>query len=156
MKEVFNEYVHGENRSFAYSNPTGIGLAYCKLAIEAMQGKIGIASSEGEGTLVWFLLKKGSAEDTNDYVLTKPDDETEESQSILPELSVHETETFKTFIAELKNAEIDEVSVIMKILDDKFFDCNDKLKAWKDNILEAAFEGNSKAYKKLISITEYF
>ena len=38
LNEVFKEHFHGDNRSFAYSNPSGIGLAYCKLAVEA-QGR---------------------------------------------------------------------------------------------------------------------
>jgi signal transduction histidine kinase len=156
MKEVFNEYVHGENRSFAYSNPTGIGLAYCKLAVEAMQGKIGIASTEGEGTLVWFSLKKGYSDVCNDDVsINNVTGENDVSRSLPPELSNEEAEIFKTFIVELKKVEPDEVSAIMKILDDKFFDSNEKLKVWKDKILETAFKGNSNAFEKLTNITDY-
>ncbi|MHA7881293.1 MAG: ATP-binding protein [Saccharospirillum sp.] len=35
---------------------TGIGLSLCKYLVEAMQGRIGVRSTEGKGTTLWFEL----------------------------------------------------------------------------------------------------
>ncbi|MCH8531973.1 MAG: PAS domain S-box protein [Saccharospirillum sp.] len=35
---------------------TGIGLSLCKYLVEAMNGRIGVCSTEGQGTTIWFEL----------------------------------------------------------------------------------------------------
>lgn len=38
---------------------SGLGLTYCRMAIEAHDGRIGVFSQEGIGTTLWFTLVKG-------------------------------------------------------------------------------------------------
>ncbi len=60
---VFEMYNNGQNNDPAYSSSTGIGLAYCKLAVEALGGTIGVNSESGKGTTVWFTLNQGHVAD---------------------------------------------------------------------------------------------
>jgi len=152
LSEVFTEYVHGENRSFAYSNSSGIGLAYCKLAVEAMNGSIGISSKEGQGTSVWFKLKKGEAR------LTVSDDPlpgnkySAGSAPMIEELSSDDKEILIPVILQLGKTELDEVSTIIKILDTCIQNGNDKLLLWKEQVLKAAYKGDLVYYQKLLDI----
>lgn len=54
--QVFEKYGQVDGRKFRHS--TGLGLAFCKLAIEAQGGGIGLESIEGEGTTVRFTLPR--------------------------------------------------------------------------------------------------
>jgi len=52
--KLFGKYIQGSSKMVG----SGIGLAFCKLAVEAHRGKIKMVSTEGKGTSVLFALPK--------------------------------------------------------------------------------------------------
>lgn len=154
MNEVFNEYVHGENRSFAYSNPTGLGLAYCKLAVEAMQGKIGISSEVGKGTIVWVTLQKGTIQSPSGKQPLRHSAEELNGNPVHSELTVSDLRKIEPLLFELRKTEIHEVSVIIKMLDNYLTNTGEALAQWKNQILKAAYEGDNDTFQRLINIFE--
>ncbi len=54
-KHIFEKFGQTESGS-QHRHSTGIGLAFCRLAVEAHGGKIGVQSELGKGSTFWFTL----------------------------------------------------------------------------------------------------
>ena len=60
---IFEKFGQVGGRKHRHS--TGLGLTFCKLAIEAQGGTIGVQSIEGRGTTFWFVINRNE----EDYVV---------------------------------------------------------------------------------------
>ncbi|MBT3380286.1 MAG: hybrid sensor histidine kinase/response regulator [Lentisphaerae bacterium] len=60
-EKIFEKFgqVQGSQNRRKYS--TGLGLAFCRLAVEAHGGKIGVESEVGKGSVFWFTLPAANA-----------------------------------------------------------------------------------------------
>ncbi|MEO7913573.1 MAG: ATP-binding protein [Roseiflexaceae bacterium] len=61
---IFEKY--GQAPGEARRRGTGLGLTYCKLAVEAHGGQIGVRDGAHGGSVFWFRLPLGTAEALND------------------------------------------------------------------------------------------
>ena len=89
ISQLFQKFRRIDNSASKRIGGTGLGLAICKEIIDKQQGTIGIMSTEGEGTTVWFsiptvptetdgyeddLLKWSSDQETKPNVMIVEDD----------------------------------------------------------------------------------
>jgi signal transduction histidine kinase len=56
VDRVFDKFVQVEARKQGEVHSSGLGLTFCKLAVEAHHGAIGVESQRGHGSTFWFEL----------------------------------------------------------------------------------------------------
>jgi PAS domain S-box-containing protein len=54
-KKIFQRFAQVETRKYS----TGLGLAFCDMAVRAHGGSIGVESQPGKGATLWFILPNG-------------------------------------------------------------------------------------------------
>lgn len=59
---MFDKFAVGEHAAMKVRRATGLGLYFCKLAVEAQGGTIGVDSSPDSGNTFWFTLPRAESE----------------------------------------------------------------------------------------------
>ena len=61
-EKIFEKFGQVELRTHRRQYSTGLGLTFCKLAVEAHGGHIGVESRPPQGSRFWFELPAGEGE----------------------------------------------------------------------------------------------
>ena len=148
---VFDKFTQINAKKSGNVRSTGIGLTFCKLAIEAHGGEIGVSSEEGKGATFWFTLpilsesthsalKKSNR--TEDVVLISED-------FILPSL---ESTLLKPYLEELQQWEVYDYSEVIEIIEKIKIEDSPEISEWKTHLIKALQHVNEEQYTHLIKL----
>lgn len=153
QEKIFDKFSQLETLKSGKARSTGLGLTFCKLAIEAHEGKIGVESSEDKGAKFWFSLlqlKDNFFEQVNDKV--KNDYLTTEIEENY--LKSNDTIIVKPIIDEIKKYEVYDLTDIKKLLKTVPDDSSQSIIDWKNALEETLYTCNAEKFKKLVNEVE--
>jgi signal transduction histidine kinase len=128
---------------------TGLGLTFCKIAVEAHHGRIGFFANESGGTVFWFSLP-------GDCFNPQPDEENGTGQTInknlmvIKEMTWEDKELLKPFVEQLRKIEIYRISMIRSVLA-RIDQEKEEIKVWKEALIDAVYSNNEELYFKILN-----
>jgi len=137
---IFDKYWQFEKSDSSSYRTTGLGLTFCKMAVEAHGGNIKVRN-EPDGVVFTFAL----AGNINPVQTTASENETTEIV-----LTVEQKTMLKPFFDRLKEFEVHQVSDILQVLDEIPED-SESINLLKQQIRDAAFATNAGLYYQIIT-----
>jgi len=148
LNAIFDKFVQVEAKNSGGVRSTGLGLTFCKLAIEAHNGTIGVESELGSGARFWFMLPEGEMQTNilseNEYI-----DEIQQHELLLNQNDKIYLMPFVEKLHELSVYEFSDIKRIMKDVDSK---TSANIEIWKKQMLNAVKACNEELYYKLINL----
>lgn len=155
---IFEKYGSYNEQMLGRVKPTGLGLTFCKMAVEAHGGTIGFTSKLGEGTCMWFTLPIC----VNSMALDECKEELDEenlSNLLAVQLvfqSEEEEQTFRKVVEALLDVEVYKASSIRKVLNEAMPKGNASISEWTNMLLSSIWSGNEYRYRQQLKVALRF
>jgi signal transduction histidine kinase len=138
---IFDKYRQFGKSTGNSNRTTGLGLTFCKMAVEAHGGQI-MAKNEHDG-VVFTITLTGKTDPVQTPVA--------ENETVDFLLTDNQKALLKPFFDRLKNIDVHQISDILQVLDDIPGDSGN-IDLLKQRISDAAFAANGEYYGQLIQV----
>ncbi|MCK5535657.1 MAG: hypothetical protein KAI79_02460, partial [Bacteroidales bacterium] len=144
LDSVFDKFEQVLAKKSGEVRSTGLGLTFCKIAVEAHSGEINVESEEGKVTSFLFTLPTGK-----EFEVVAKTEELVKSNNIT--LTDEDKNILNPYITDLQNLLVYETSEIEEILNEINFTASASLQNWKTEIDGVLFNMNEEKYTELIT-----
>ena len=135
--KIFERFAQFEAKDSGSTPSTGLGLAFCKMAIDAHNGEIGVESEVDRGSTFWFTLPNARIVDIQSRISNKelkdidkiPQKKRAEIIEVLNELNaldVYFITKIKEPLTKIKELEIEQLVGWTKEIDNSLEHCNNE------------------------------
>lgn len=148
LPHIFDKFFQvNPNQSSGNYRSNGLGLTFCKLAMEAQGGTIDVESKLNQGTTFFltFVVKCNAREESPITVISKRTDN-------LIFLSVNEQTYLRPFVEKLYQKELYELGEIRQILATIDAGYSPQVAFWVHQMQDAVIHYHEGAYKNLLSL----
>lgn len=142
IESIFDKYQHSENSNTSLYKSSGIGLTFCRMAIEAHQQTIIAKNCFSEGVLFEFTLDKKEKSKSPPAALININN--------CPQI---DKEKIASHLAILNQYQIHSASEIISVLK-TIPENSPDIRSWKNKVKLSVFASNHELYKKLIMISK--
>lgn len=139
---IFDKFWQADRRKSGLAVSTGLGLTFCKLAVESHGGSIWAESEEGRGTCITIELD-AVTQPVLETVADKACEETRQSLIVADELSI-----LTSYSSKLKSLKVYQVGQINRVIRD--MEQHQIGSRWKTDLLAAVFEGDQERFDELL------
>lgn len=144
LPHIFDKYWQDSPRSSGKDASTGLGLAFCKLAVEAHKGSIIVLSKPNEGSTFIIDLPILKCNGPCPTLSNGISDNKQKISLVLKE----DFEIIERYKNELKSVKVYQITVLKKVLESlEKESINSK---WKDDLEAAILRGDEKRYIELV------
>ncbi|MCG8700770.1 MAG: tetratricopeptide repeat-containing sensor histidine kinase, partial [Bacteroidales bacterium] len=146
LKVVFEKFVQVETKDSGSMKSTGLGLSFCKLAVDAHGWDIGVDSEPGVGSKFWFTMQP-----IGKMVTTSGNEMEQVADKNLPQLTDEDITQISEILNELKSTKIYNVSKLYQVLNGVKQYENENIIKWKDAVMQAIRTEDEKKYELLLN-----
>ncbi len=143
INSIFDKYMQDSVSETRNYKSTGLGLTYCKMAIEAHKHTITVKNIKNKGVVFKFTLTAKLIKSNNEQIATN-------SKTVVAD---NDLLILQNIIPVLESIEFYKISEIMNVIN-QIPENNQTIIDWKNEIKSSVFSGNKQLFSKLLDIKE--